>query len=79
MQATQDKTKDERRRRRHEHAAGNRENNSAYLCPTCSRTCPSRIGLYSHEQPTSKDKMMDRIRRFDVHRRERDWCGCTSH
>jgi len=50
MQATQDKTKDERRRRRHEHAAGNRENNSAYLCPTCSRTCPSRIGLYSHEQ-----------------------------
>jgi len=26
--------------------------------------------------PTSKDKMMDRIRRFDVHRRERE---CVFH
>jgi len=50
MQATQDKTEDERRRQRHEHAARNRENNSAYMCPTCGRTCLSRIGLYSHEQ-----------------------------
>ena len=41
---------DERRRRRHEHAARNRENNSTYLCPTCGCTCLSRIGLYSHEQ-----------------------------
>ena len=50
MQATQDKTEDERRRR-HERAARNRENNSAYLCPTCGRTwCLSRIVLYSHEQ-----------------------------
>ena len=50
MQATQDKTGDERRRRRHEHAARNRENNSAYLCPPCGRTWLSRVGLYSHEQ-----------------------------
>ena len=50
MPAKQDKTEDERRRRRHEHPARNRENNSACLCPTCGRTCLSRIGLYSHEQ-----------------------------
>ena len=50
MQATQDKTEDERRRRRHEHAAWNIENNSSSLCPTCGRTYLSRIGLYSHEQ-----------------------------
>jgi len=56
MQATQDKTEDERRCRRHEHAARNRENNSAYLCPTCGRTCLSRIGLYSHEQSHLQSK-----------------------
>jgi len=49
MQATQDKTEDERRRRWHEHAARNRENNSAYLCPTCGRTCLSRIGLVTQD------------------------------
>jgi len=49
-QAMQDKTEDERRHQRHEHAVRNRENNAAYLCPTCGRTCLSRIGLYSHEQ-----------------------------
>ena len=45
MQATQDETEDERRCRRHEHAARNRENNSAHLCPTCGRAGLSRIGL----------------------------------
>ena len=50
MQATQDKTEDERRRWRYEQAARNKENNSAYLCPTCGRTCLSRIRLYSYEQ-----------------------------
>ena len=51
VQATQDKTEDERRRRWHEHATRNRENNAAELqCPTCGHTCLSRIGLYSHEQ-----------------------------
>jgi len=48
---------------------------STYLCPTCGRTCLSCIGLYictGTNNPTSKDKMVDGIRRFDVHRRERE-------
>jgi len=50
MQATQDKTEDERRRWQNEHAAQNRENNAAYLCPICGSTRLSRIWLCSHEQ-----------------------------
>jgi len=66
MQATQDKTEDERRRQWHKHAAWNRKYNSAYLCLTCGRTCLSLIGLYSHERShlqRSDDKSDSSFRR----------------
>ncbi|KAM3857760.1 centromere-associated protein E-like [Diretmus argenteus] len=37
-----------RRAQRHQRAAGPTPSSTVYPCPSCGRTCGSRIGLYSH-------------------------------
>ena len=56
---------------------------SPYICPTCSRDCHSRIGLYSHQwkcstrtrpisvQPSSFEMDGGRRRRFQKHKKIR--------